>query len=54
MPYAQLTHGSPWGPFYSQCLTLIPACISYDIHYKVWDEINYPFLNLNGSLVMDK
>ena len=26
-------------------LTLIPARISNYIHYKVWDEINYPFLS---------
>ena len=21
------------------------------IHYKVWDEISYPFLNFNGATV---
>ena len=30
-------------------LTLIPAWISNYIHYKVWDEITYPFLNFNGA-----
>ena len=34
-----------WGPFYWHGLTLIPAWISNYIHYKVWDEIIYPFLN---------
>ena len=32
-------------------LTLIPAWISNHIHYKVWDEITYPFLNFNGCTV---
>ena len=31
-------------------LTLIPACISNCIHYKVWGEITYPFPNLNGCI----
>ena len=31
--------------------TLIPAWISNYIHYKVWDEITYPFLNFNGATV---
>ena len=30
---------------------LIPAWICNHIHYKVWDEINYPFLNFNGATV---
>ena len=25
--------------------------ISNYIHYKVWDEITYPFLNFNGATV---
>ena len=25
--------------------------ISNYIHYKVWDEITYPFLNFNGTTV---
>ena len=29
-------------------LTIIPAWISNYIHYKVWDEIAYPFLNFKG------
>ena len=29
----------------------IPAWISNYIHYKVWDEITYPFLNFNGATV---
>ena len=39
------------GPFYLHGLTLIPAWISNHIHYKVWDEITYPFLNFNGCTV---
>ena len=46
---------STWGtintraPFYSHGLTLIPAWINNHIHYKVWDEITYPFLNFDGA-----
>ena len=32
-------------------LTLIPAQISNYLHYKVWDEITYPFPNFNGATV---
>ena len=39
------------GHFYLHGLTLIPAWISNYIHYKVWDEITYPFLNFNGATV---
>ena len=47
----------PKAPFYYQGaiywhgLTLIPAWISNYIHYNVWDEITYPFLNFNGATV---
>ena len=27
------------------------AWISIYIHYKLWDEITYPFLNFNGCTV---
>ena len=37
------------GPFYEHGLTLIPALISNYIHYGVWNEITYPFLNFNGA-----
>ena len=30
---------------------LIPAWISNYIHYKLWGEITYPFLNFNGATV---
>ena len=33
------------------CGPLIPAWISNYIHYNVWDEITYPFLNFNGATV---
>ena len=32
-------------------LTLISAWISNYSHYKVWDEITYPFPNLKGSTI---
>ena len=32
-------------------LTLIPTLISNYIHYKVWDDITYPFINFNGATV---
>ena len=40
-----------WGPFYQHGLTLIPTWISNYIHYKLWDEITYPFLNFNDATV---
>ena len=30
---------------------LVLAWISNYIHYKVWDEITYPFLSFNGATV---
>ena len=40
------------GSFNYQGLTLIPAAwISNYIHYKMWDEIIYPFLNFNCATV---
>ena len=38
------------GLFYKHGLTLISAWISNHIHYKVWDEFIYPFLNFNGCI----
>ena len=38
-------------PLYKHGLTLIPAWIIKYSHYKVWDEINYPFPNFNGCIV---
>ena len=32
-------------------LILIPVWISIYIHYKVWDEITYPFPNVNSCTV---
>ena len=40
-----------WGPLYLYGLTFIPVWISNYIHYKVFDEIAYPFLNFNGEAV---
>ena len=31
--------------------TLVPAWISNYIHYKVWDEITYPFPNFKGATI---
>ena len=39
------------GSFYYHGLTLIPAWISNYIHFNVWDEITYQFLNFNGCTV---
>ena len=41
----------PRVPFYQCGLTLILAWISNNIHYKMWDEITYPFLNFNVTTV---
>ena len=32
-------------------IILIPAWISNYIHYKVWDEITYPFPNFNSCTI---
>ena len=32
-------------------VTLIPTWISNYIHYKVWDEITYPFPNFSGTTI---
>ena len=40
-----------WAPFYLHGLNYIPAWINNCIHYNVWDEITYPFLNFNGATV---
>ena len=37
--------------FYKHGLTLIPAWISKYIHYTMWGEITYPFLNFNGATI---
>ena len=39
------------GSFYKHGLTLIPSWISNLFHYKMWDEIIYPFPNFNGATV---
>ena len=53
--YAKALHhlDEEQGPFYYHGLTLIPAWKSNCIHYNVWDEITYPFLNFNGVTVED-
>ena len=38
----------PGAPF-----TNMPSWISKYIHYKLWDEIPYPFINFNGATVED-
>ena len=48
----KLIHVGKWDhPFYYHGLTIVPALKSYYIIYKVWDEINDPFPNLNGDVV---
>ena len=37
-----------WGPFYWYGLTSSPAWISNHIPSEVWEEIIYPFRNVNG------
>ena len=37
--------------FYYQGLTLIPEWISNYIHYRVWDEITYPFLTFTNCTI---
>ena len=50
-----LHHKATEDPFTNICFTLIPAWMSNDIHYKVWDEITCPFPIFNyWSLGMDK
>ena len=41
----------PWVHFYKHSLALISACISNYIQYKVWNEMNYSFINLNGATI---
>ena len=42
---AQGSIGEYHGHFYQHGLTSIPAWICNHIHYKMWDEITFPFLN---------
>ena len=49
-PYFRRFSLRPGLPFTNMVLTLIPAVISNYIHYKLWDETTYPFLNFG----MDK
>ena len=39
------------GSFHKHGLTLIPVWINHYIHYMMWGEITYPFLNFNGATV---
>ena len=41
-----------WGPFCKHGIILIPEWISNYIHYKVGDEIPYPFPNFHGATVV--
>ena len=43
--------GNTCGPFDLRELSWNPICISNYTHYKMWDEITYPFLNFNGASV---
>ena len=48
--YGKMHHTNPLGT----CLTLIPAWMNNYIHYKVLDEITYPFPNFNGCKIHTK
>ena len=45
----------PWsgdlGPLWLIWYNLISAWINHYIHYKVWDEMTYPFVNFNDEAV---
>ena len=47
--YAPVPTGS--SVIYITGLTLVPAWISKCTHYKMWDEIIYPFPNFNGFTI---
>ena len=38
-------------PIYYYGSIQIPAWISNYIHYEVWGDITYPFLNFNGCTI---
>ena len=40
-----------WETYTPIYLALIPAWRNNHIHYKMWDEITYPFLNFKGATV---
>ena len=37
------------GLFHENYLIFTPAWMSSSIYYEVWDEITYPFPNINGA-----
>ena len=39
------------GPLLQTWINLFPEWISNYIHYKVWDEITYPFPNFNSATI---
>ena len=39
------------GPLLPAWFNFIPACISNYTHYELWDEITYPFPNINGATI---
>ena len=41
----------PLGPLLLTWFNFIPAWINDYTHYSMWDEITYPFLNLNGYFI---
>ena len=40
-----------WSPFYEHGSSWIPAWVSNYIHYKVYNEITYPFPNFNSATI---
>ena len=52
IPSAKETSGFPFTNIVlPTLLTVIPAWLSNSIYHKVWDEITYPFPNVNGATV---
>ena len=51
IPYLRMEHCVSRGAFYYHGLTFIPAWISNHMPSEVWDEITYPFSNVNGATV---
>ena len=41
----------PWGLFLLTSIDFNPSTDKELRHYKVWDEITYPFPNFNGATV---
>ena len=47
--WTSIFHPLCLGPFYWHAITLIIAWMTNYIHYKMWDEITFPFPNFNTA-----